>query len=387
MIEFKTSLATKLSEETIHNYALSIIAGGVVLAILYWARTVFITTVVAIILALILEPFVGVLVRLRMPRSLATFFISFVAIVVFYFVGLTAYTQASSLAGDLPQFKERLGAVAQSVTERMQQMEEATTRLLPARKDPLVPVPPAGAPNARKRGKQTTPPVPLPESIQEVRIHKDSNPVADFVLAKLGSVYEFVLMASFVPFLVFFMLSWRDHIYRSFLRFFDGTDRIAAARSLDSISGVARAFVVGNFLIGLTTAVLTAIAFLFMHVPYPLLVGGLSGFLSIVPYAGVPLALTPPLLTAIAGGQPTSALLLIVAVVMLLHMVALNVMYPKLVGARVHLNPLVVTFSIMFWGFLWDAAGLVLAIPLTAGIKAVCDNVVPLRPIGRFLGD
>ena len=59
----------------------------------------------------------------------------------------------------------------------------------------------------------------------------------------------------------------------------------------------------------------------------------------------------------------------------------------KLVGARVHLNPLVVTLALMFWGFLWDAAGLVLAIPITAGIKAVCDNVAGLRPWGRFLGD
>ena len=46
-----------------------------------------------------------------------------------------------------------------------------------------------------------------------------------------------------------------------------------------------------------------------------------------------------------------------------------------------------VTFSLLFWGFLWDAAGLVLAIPITAGIKAVCDNVVALRPFGRLLGD
>jgi predicted PurR-regulated permease PerM len=53
----------------------------------------------------------------------------------------------------------------------------------------------------------------------------------------------------------------------------------------------------------------------------------------------------------------------------------------------VHLNPLVVTFSLMLWGFLWDAAGIVLAIPLTAGIKAVCDNVKGLRPYGKFLGD
>ncbi|MBV8730391.1 MAG: AI-2E family transporter, partial [Acidobacteriia bacterium] len=54
---------------------------------------------------------------------------------------------------------------------------------------------------------------------------------------------------------------------------------------------------------------------------------------------------------------------------------------------RVHLNPLVVTFSLMVWGFLWDAPGLLLAIPITAALKAVCDNVKDLRPFGKFLGD
>lgn len=70
-----------------------------------------------------------------------------------------------------------------------------------------------------------------------------------------------------------------------------------------------------------------------------------------------------------------------------MHLLAMNVLYPILVGARVHLNPLIVTFSLMFWVFLWDGAGLVLAIPITAGLKAVCDNVPALRKYGRFLGD
>jgi predicted PurR-regulated permease PerM len=60
-----------------------------------------------------------------------------------------------------------------------------------------------------------------------------------------------------------------------------------------------------------------------------------------------------------------------------------GVVKPVLVGAR----PANARFSLMIWGFLWDAPGLLLAIPLTAGIKAVCDNVRGLRAFGKFLGD
>jgi predicted PurR-regulated permease PerM len=92
-------------------------------------------------------------------------------------------------------------------------------------------------------------------------------------------------------------------------------------------------------------------------------------------------------MAALLADADGSVLLISAVIVVVLHLVAMNVFYPMLVGARVHLNPLVVTFSLMFWGFLWDAAGLLLAIPITAGLKAVCDNVEGLKAYGRFLGD
>ena len=149
-----------------------------------------------------------------------------------------------------------------------------------------------------------------------------------------------------------------------------------------------RAFVVGNFLLGFLLAMVSSAMFYLMGVPYPFLVGPLSGLLSLVPYVGLPLAMIPPLFAAL-GPNRVPAYVLVVVSVSLLHLIALNLLYPRSKGlAGTLLNPLVVTFSLMLWGFVWDALGLLLAIPLTAGLKAVCDNVVKeLRPIGKFLGD
>jgi predicted PurR-regulated permease PerM len=388
-------------QESVHSYALPTIAAGVLVAILYWARVVFITTIIAVIVALILEPFVGLLNRLRIPRPLATLMVGLIAALALYFTGMGAYDQISGLTGDVPAFKENLTGFITGITDRVQNLENTTSHLLiPARKAEPAPVPQAPARVKKKKKEQDPPqialtvpgPVAVPGSlvppvIPEVRIHEDRNLIADYIYARLGTVYEFLLMTSFVPFLVYFMLSWRDHIYRSFLRFFEGPDRVAAARSLEGVAEMARAFVVGNFVIGLFLAAMSWTAFAILHIPYPFLAGVLSGFLSLVPYVGMPVAAVPPILAALAGGDHGSVILIAFIVVLILHLTAMNVLYPKIVGARVHLNPLVVTFSLMFWGFLWDAAGLLLAIPITAGIKAVCDNVAGLRPYGRFLGD
>src|SRR6202011_3785493 len=130
-----------------------------------------------------------------------------------------------------------------------------------------------------------------------------------------------------------------------------------AARSLQGIADMVRAFVVGNFLLGLLLATVSSLAFYVIRLPYPLLVGPLSGFLSLVPYIGMPLAMIPPMFAAL-GVNVFPVYVLVMVAVALLHLIALNVLYPKIVGSRVHLNPLVVTFSLMLWGFLWDAPGL-----------------------------
>lgn len=375
--------------------ALPVIALGVIIAILYFGRIVFITAITAMVIAFILEPFVALLMRIRFPRSLASFVVCTIALLFLYVIGMGAYSQLAAIYDDLPKYGERIGDIVDSVRQRIQSAEEQTLRMVvPARQrqQEMERLRAEQAAVASRRSRRASVPPPVvpppgsPAAIPEVRIHNESTPIGDYIAARLSSFYQIFLMISFIPFLVYFMLSWRDHINRSFLQFFHGEDRLVAARSLEGIAEMVRAFVVGNFLLGLLLAVISSTAFWLMRLPYPLLVGPVSGFLSLVPYVGMPLAMVPPLFAAL-GVNKFSTYLLVAGVVALLHLIALNLLYPKIVGSRVHLNPLVVTFSLMLWGFLWDAPGLLLAIPLTAALKAVCDNVKGLRPIGKFLGD
>lgn len=377
-----------------------LIVAAVIIALLYWARIFFITFFSALALAFILEPFVGLLMRLRAPRSLASFFVCSFALLALYFTGLGVYTQVSSLVEDyqdtyIPRVAELVDKAQKQLREleqaaykfvvparqREQQQEQVASRKK-TRKQPQPAQPQPAQPTPTEAPPETAPAAPIPE----VRIRTD-NPLGEYLYRQLSSLYQIALMASFVPFLIYFMLSWRDHVYRNFLLFFEGEDRAVAAKSLEGIAGMVRAFVVGNFAIGVLLAAASSLAFWKMDLPYPLLLGPVSGFLSLVPYIGLPLALVPPILITLAALPGLTPMLIIAAIVTLLHLIALNLLYPKLVGSRVHLNPLVVTVALMFWGFLWDAAGLVLAIPLTAGIKAVLDNIASLRPYGRLLGD
>jgi predicted PurR-regulated permease PerM len=385
-------LSRPLKVQELRAVANPVVAIGVAIGLLYWARVFFITFTIAVIIAFILEPFVGLLMRVRFPRSVASFVVCSMALMLLYLAGLGAYTQIAGLWEELPRFSQRINDVVDGVRHRVDDLETTTYRLVvPARQrqqqQPQPQPPPQSTRRKRAQEPAQQPIVGVPGSIPEVRIHEEQKPLSDLLYERIGSLYQILLMSSFVPFLVYFMLSWRDHIHRSFLQFFEGEDRVAAGRSLQGIGDMVRGFVVGNFVLGLLLAVVSSLAFWMINLPYPLLAGPTSGFLSLVPYIGLPLALIPPAVVAIAGGTTLASFLIVLFVVAMLHLLALNLLYPKIVGSRVHLNPLVVTIALMLWGFLWDAAGLLLAIPLTAAIKAVCDNVKGLRPFGKFLGD
>jgi len=382
--------ATNAVPEGARRLAVPAIAIGVVAAILYFGRVFFITSMIAVIIAFILEPFVALLMRVRLPRSVASFVVCSLALLFLYVIGMGAYSQLSVLYEDLPKYGQRIGDIVDGVRLKLQTVEENTYRMiLPARQRRLEEERARAQQQqaaAKKRGRKAEPAAPLPAPPAPAPPQPEGTPLADYLYARLSSFYRILLMASFIPFLVYFMLSWRDHINRSFLQFFRGEDRMVAARSLAGIAEMVRAFVVGNFLLGLLLALISSLAFWAIHLPYPMLVGPLSGFLSLVPYVGLPLSMLPPLFAAL-GVNLVAIYVLVIVITSMLHLLALNLLYPKIVGSRVHLNPLVVTFSLMLWGFLWDAPGLLLAIPLTAGVKAVCDNVKDLRPFGKFLGD
>lgn len=370
------------------------LAGGTlalagVAALLYFGRLFFITLISAVVLVFMLDPFVVLLARLRIPRATASFLVCAVALLLVYLAGLGLYTQIADLVDELPKYQQRINDLVDGVVARVEAVEKSLYELVvPKRfREHTRVEPPVQAPAARKTARARTASPPLPPPVQEVRIRQERPPVLSYVAEHFGSLYQVGLMASFVPFLVYFMLSWQEHFHRRFLQLFDESARVVAARTLSGVARMVRAFVVGNFLLGLLLTAATALLFWAFWLPYPLLMGSLSGFLSLIPYIGLPLAILPAVISALPVYNAMTPYLLLSGAVALFHLIALNLLYPKLVGPRVRLNPLVVTVALMVWSALWGPMGLILAIPMTAAVKAVCDNVPRLAAYGRLLGD
>ena len=349
----RTAISELLRRNSAANIILAIIA---VAAALHYAQEIWVVICVSVLLAFVLEPAVRFFEKIRVPRSLGAIISMLLLFTAFYGISAIFYNRAVDFSQDLPHYAAEVRHYISKYTLKAQHIASTARAAIPEQNAP-----------------------------KTVRVTQQSS-FWDAIGSNLGTATEVVFALSFIPFLTYFMLSWKEHARRSTVLLFPPESRHAAYETLGNITEMIRGFIVGNLLVGLFIGALSTAIFGLLGIPYFYFVGFISGFLSLVPYLGVLLALVPPVLAGL-GTIRESAFFYVAITVLGLHLFSLNVLYPKFLGKRLQLNPLAVTIALLFWGWIWGAMGLILAIPMTAAMKIAFDHVDSLTPLGAWLGE
>ena len=329
------------------HWALTALGIATILGLCYWAELVLAVMMFSVMLAFILAPVVDFLMRWRLPRGVAA--LISVILLVAIVAALLYYTsnQAATFFQDVPQYAGKIRTAVMNFRQRAESF--------------------GGLRPQEQSGRSST---------------DWTGPL----MRGVGSVTQGLVAASFVPFLVYFMLTWQHHVRSATVMLFSLENRHTAYVTLGLISAMIRSFMVGNLLIGVFMGAVSTIVFGVLNFPFFYFVGFISGFLSLIPYLGVLLAMALPAFVGI-GHVESAAVVGALLTVVGLHLIALNVLYPKFLGNRLQLNPLTVTIALLVWGWLWGGIGLLLAIPITAAMKIVFDHVQSLKPYGAWLGE
>ena len=321
------------------------------MGICYYGKEVLVVVLSAVLIAFVLAPIMDGLTRIHVPRGVAAAFAVLLIVSGLGALIYVSYNKADDLVENLPKYINRVKEEINQVSKRAESLEILGT---PHEKGVL---------NVRQTASWT-----------------------DLLTQGFGSASAVLLAASFVPFLVYFMLMWQEHVRTSTVMLFPMHNRHTAYVTLGLISAMIRSFMVGNLIIAVFMGAISTVVFGFLHIPFFYFVGFMSGFLSLVPSLGVLLAIAPPVFVGV--GHITSESFLVIAITVLgLHLISMNVLYPKFLGPRLQLNPLAVTLALLFWGWMWGAIGLLLAIPVTAAMKIIFDHIEGLRAYGAWLGD
>jgi predicted PurR-regulated permease PerM len=346
----------EISEErSEHHWSLTLLGMGLIVMFAYYGEMVLAVLFFAILLSFMLSPVVQALEYLHVPRALAALISMVALLTVIYGVTSASYNQAVIFADNIPKYSQKISSILQPFRQ--------------------------GAEKIEKTGEA----VSAPESVNVVRVRQVQS-WSDLLTRGAGTLTDILLAAVFVPFLAYFLLTWQGHARSATVMLFPLRHRHTAFVTLGLIGKMLQSFIVGNLLIGLLISGVSVAIFGLLHVPFFYFVGFLSGFLSLVPYLGIVLAMVPPILVGL-GQLDAGDLLIVLLCAIGLHLFALNVLYPKLLGNRLRINPLAVTIALLFWGAVWGAIGLVLAIPITGAIKIVFDHVESMKPYADWLGE
>jgi predicted PurR-regulated permease PerM len=312
---------------------------------------------VAVLIWLLLQPVVRGLKRVGIPESAGA------ALVLLAFLGTVGFAAfqlsgpASRWMTEAPRTLPRVKAKLDNVLRPVQKMSETAEKMAAA---------------ADLDGSKTL----------QVEVKGDS--VAKMLF---GGTQQFLGMTVVVVFLLFLLLASGDlflgKVIKVLPRLRDKKRAVQIARETEAHVS---SYLATTTLVNVGFGVVIGVAMHLLGLPNPVLWGVLAAVTNFIPFVGAWACSIILAAVALIHFDSLGRALLVLAVFQGLNLIEGGVVTPRLVGARLSMNPVVVFTSVLFWGWIWGVPGAILAVPVTASVKIACDHIEGLSPVGEFLG-
>lgn len=129
-----------------------------------------------------------------------------------------------------------------------------------------------------------------------------------------------------------------------------------------------------------------ASAMYFLGLPNPILWGVLAGLLHFIPFLGAMIGISIVTMVALVTLDGIGTIALVPISYLALNLLEEYIVVPLVIGRRLMLNTVVIFLWLIFWGWLWGVPGALIAVPLLAILKIICEHVESLSPLAEFLG-
>ena len=344
----------------------------IVVAVLYFARTVFIPLALAVLLAFLLAPISTRLRRWglgRIPSALAVVLIFFAIIGV---IGTALTAQLKGFAQELPGYQSNIQKKFEVLRTSGRGAIGRVSNLLSNVSEDLTPHPT----NTNTEEK----PVP-------VEIRKANFSPLTVVQKVLGSVVEGVLAAVIVLVFVIFMLSEREDLRDRIIRL-GGAKRVNATTTLlDEAAYRVSRYLVAQLAVNITYGAVVGIGLYAIGVPDPLLWAIVAALFRYIPYLGIWIAGTLSALVAFAVEPGWIKVPMVIGIYGGSDLILYNFVEPLLYGSSTGLSPLSILIAAVFWTWLWGPIGLLLSTPLTVCVVVLGRHVPRLWFLKILLSD
>ena len=368
----RTRTSTMESDVSVRSVALTVIAVAATMYLLHWAREAFIPIVLSILISYALEPIVSLLTRIHLHRVLAA------GLVVMMTGGALGYgvyalsDDAAAIVAQLPEAAQRLRRTMQrdGGNGAIGQVQKAAEEL-------------------QKTADQAAGPNPAPKNVTRVQIEEPAINVREYITWGSTGLIAFVGQATLVFFFVFFLLASGDLFKRKLVKLAGPSleKKKITVQILDEINHQIAKFLFVRIITSVVVGIATWIAFRIIGLEQAALWGAAAGVFNSVPYFGpVIVAATTAIVAFLQFGTVAMAAY-VASVSLVITSIEGWLLTPWLTSRTARTNEVAIFIGLIFWSFLWGIWGTLLAVPMLVAVKAYCDHIEDLRPVGELLGD
>jgi predicted PurR-regulated permease PerM len=334
---------------------LSIITVIAVGFVLYQVRSIILPFALAVFISYVLNPLIEFFERRKVPTFLSIIIALVITFLVLNFFGMLVYTSIRSFASDFPKYSTRLNMFIQQALDFLNIPREALV-----------------SQTGEGDGLQWL------ASFRELSLHK-------IILNTLGSVLNIMSNTFLVLLFLLFILIGRNQMNRKMKLAFEDQTAFRIGNMVKNINLQIQRFLIAKGSISLATGILFAFILYVFGVQFAVIWGLLAFLLNFIPNIGSIIATILPLPIAFIQFGNIGNVFWLALILGGIQLTIGNFIDPRIVGQRVNLSPLLVLFSLMFWGWLWGIIGMFLAIPISVVIKIIFENIESLRFISVLM--
>jgi predicted PurR-regulated permease PerM len=358
----------------VRSASMAVVALMLGLYTLHWAAAVVIPLLLGLMFSYALSPAVDALERWRVPRWIGA---ALLVLTVVGGIGWTGY----SLADDTAEFFETLPNAAQKLRQLLKDGQST-------REGPLDRMQKAGTQleQAADENASTTP--AMAKGVTQVQIVRARFNIQDHLWTGTLGLVGFAGQALVVCLLTYFLIASGSTFRRKMVHIAGPTfsQKKITVQALDEINEQIQRYLLVQVLISAVTGLATWFAFLWLGLEHAAVWGIAAALLNLVPYIGPLIVSAASSLVALLQFGTLEMALVVAAVSVVIHVVSGYMLTPWLTSRASRLSPVAVFVGVLAWGWLWGIWGLLLGVPILMIVKAVCDRVDGLKPVGELLG-
>ena len=358
----------------VRSFSLALLALVAVLFTLHVAAAVFVPVLLGLMLSYALDPLVAQLQRLRLPRALAAALLLLGLVGGVGSAGYALSDDASKLLESLPAATEKVRAAVAArrpgASGALAQVQKAATQLEQAAE--------AGGPA----------PTAGPRGATRVVVERARFNLQDYLWTGTLGLLASLGAAAVVVFIAFFLLASGDTFRRKLVHIAgpNFAKRRLTVQTLDEIGSQIQRYLLVQVFTSAVVGLTIWLAFFLVGMEHAAVWGAVAFVLDFVPYVGAAALTTSAGLMSFVQFGNADMVLLVSGIALGVHTLSGNLLMPYLSSRSSRMNAVVVFIGVLAFGWLWGVWGLLLAVPILASTKAVCDRVEGLEPIAELMG-